>query len=323
MALLPLSGGFQRIGKGIYMSSPANGTPTRSSTSSRSPTLILTFGWMGAKLSHLMKYTTVHRELYPDAVNIVIQCEPSFFISREATCQANLEPVIEVLEDLGYLPSSKMRSKVTDQYEVDPPRVLIHTFSNGTPFLHPLTHCSTGIGGCSQLTCFSRLLKVRYPDWDILAPGICALVLDSCPGLGTRQHIKNSISTLVRNPILRGFLRVLITWLFYWAAMKKRLFRSKDQLEVLKMDLNRPNILPWTRRNTPRLYLCSKVDTMVALYEVEGHAKDAKATGFEDIRFEVFDNTAHVKHAKLEPERYWGAVKAVWDAACQQGQANI
>lgn len=58
---------------------------------------------------------------------------------------------------------------------------------------------------------------------------------------------------------------------------------------------------------------------MVAFNEVEGHAKDAKAAGFEDIRFEVFENTAHVNHAKFEPERYWGAVKAVWNAACQQG----
>ncbi|KAG5724317.1 Transmembrane protein 53 [Termitomyces sp. T112] len=304
MAPLSLTGGYQRIGKGIYLSSSGNVTPNRGS---RPPTLILTFGWMGAKLSHLLKYTAVHRELYPNATNILIKCEYSFFVSRESTCRANLEPVIHVLENLGYLPSSMLKTKATDKPEIDPPRILIHAFSNG---------------GCSQLTCLSRLLKARFSNWDILTPGICAFVLDSCPGLGTMQHVKNSITPLVRNPVLRTLFRGLIVWLFYYSAIMKRLFNSENLFEILKQDLNRPNLLPWTRKSTPRLYLCSKADTMVAFHEVEDHMKNAKAAGFKDVRFEVFVNTPHVNHAKFEPERYWGAVKAVWDAACQQEQTN-
>ncbi|KNZ73384.1 Transmembrane protein 53 [Termitomyces sp. J132] len=286
MAPLSLTGGYQRIGKGIYLSSSGNVTPNRGS---RPPTLILTFGWSVFCRAIISEYPA-------DVADY-----------RESTCVSNLEPVIHVLENLGYLPSSMLKTKATDKPEIDPPRILIHAFSNG---------------GCSQLTCLSRLLKARFSNWDILTPGICAFVLDSCPGLGTMQHVKNSITPLVRNPVLRTLFRGLIVWLFYYSAIMKRLFNSENLFEILKQDLNRPNLLPWTRKSTPRLYLCSKADTMVAFHEVEDHMKNAKAAGFKDVRFEVFVNTPHVNHAKFEPERYWGAVKAVWDAACQQEQTN-
>ncbi|KAG6915815.1 hypothetical protein DXG01_009689 [Tephrocybe rancida] len=307
MSKVPLGGGFQRIGKGIYLSS-SKANATGSSTNlrlNRPPTLIITFGWMGAKLPHLMKYTAVYYDLYPEATHILIQCEPSFFISRERTRQTNLEPVIDVLKSLGYLPATTAKPDVVDIPADLEPHLLIHAFSNG---------------GCSQLTCLSRLLRARYPNWDLMKPGICAIVLDSCPGLGTVQHARRAMGTLVGSPLLRPLLSAIITWLFFYSAVMKRLFGAKNPLEALKYDLNRPNLLPWTRKSTPRLYLASRKDEVVAFYEVEGHAQDAKAAGFEDVRFEVFEDTPHVSHAKFEPERYWGAVEAAWDAAVDAGR---
>ncbi|KAG6833115.1 hypothetical protein H0H87_011223 [Tephrocybe sp. NHM501043] len=218
--------------------------------------------------------------------------------------QANLEPVLDVLKSLGYLPAVNTSRSITtdDAAAIEPPRLLIHAFSNG---------------GCSQLTCLSRLLKARYPNWSLLKPGACALILDSCPGLGTARHARRTIETIVRNPIIQILIKALSTCLFFYSAVTKRLFGTRNVLEVLKADLNRPNLLPWTRKSTPRLYLCSKKDEVVDFYEVEAHAKEAREVGF-DVSFEVFEDTPHVSHAKYEPKRYWGAIKATWDAASQQ-----
>ncbi|KAG6813002.1 hypothetical protein H0H93_013548, partial [Arthromyces matolae] len=184
--------------------------------------------------------------------------------------------------------------------KVVPPRLLIHAFSNG---------------GCAQLTCLRRLLKDRYPNWDVLKRGSCALVLDSCPGVGNLGHAQRAMGALVGHPILRPLLGALITWLYIYSAITKRLFGWANPLEILKRDLNRYDLLPWTHKSTPRLYLASKADNVVAFYEVEGHVESAKKAGFEDVRFEIFEETPHVSHAKFEPERYWGAVKAVCDSA--------
>ncbi|KAG6853728.1 hypothetical protein C0991_001966 [Blastosporella zonata] len=135
-------------------------------------------------------------------------------------------------------------------------------------------------------------------------------------GTSYNLHARRAVGSLVRNPLFSSILSALATWIFFYAAVMKWLFGTKNALEVLKLDLNRPDLLPWTRDSTPRLYLCSRNDQVVAFYEVEAHAEDAKKAGF-DVRFEAFEDTPHVSHAKYEPERYWGAVKAVWNAAVE------
>lgn len=105
---------------------------------------------VGAKLLHLHKYTAVYDERYPEATKILIQCEPSFFWSRESTrvgCalvhvfhvnniyysqqQANLAPAVEVLQTLGYISPRPREDLGTASIPLLGPRVLVHAFSNG------------------------------------------------------------------------------------------------------------------------------------------------------------------------------------------------
>ena len=67
-------------------------------------------------------------------------------------------------------------------------------------------------------------------------------------------------------------------------------------------------------RDIPRLYFASKADTMTRIEQVKAHMDEAVRAGF-DVRAEIFENTSHVSHAKQEPERYWGAIKALWREA--------
>lgn len=36
-----------------------------------------------AKVPHLHKYTEIYRKLYPEAAQILVQCDPSFFWSSQ------------------------------------------------------------------------------------------------------------------------------------------------------------------------------------------------------------------------------------------------
>ncbi|KAG5643287.1 hypothetical protein DXG03_001254 [Asterophora parasitica] len=318
---------FQNIGKGVYLSPSLVHKPQVASTGDGSPpTLILIFGWMGAKLPHLLKYTKVYEELYPSATKLLIQCHPSFFWSRESTRRAQLGPVVEVLQALGHLPPTSKTNTDIPQIKLIQPRLLIHAFSNGMPFSR-LRFVSksenTRQGGCSQLICLSRLLAARYADRSLIQPSTCTIVFDSCPGLGNMQHAKNAFGTLTRNWLIRRLMNVVITWLFFYSAVVRRLFGWKNAIEELKIALHSPRLLPWVHKGTPRLYLYSKTDEMVPFYEVDRHAEEARGAGL-NVQTQVFEDTPHVCHAKIEPEKYWSAVTNLWrgaDAAVQKNDA--
>ncbi|KAF8071566.1 hypothetical protein FPV67DRAFT_1622026 [Lyophyllum atratum] len=299
---------FRSIGEVVYLSpSPSSqGTTPSMDEGVDPPTLVLIFGWMGAKLSHLHKYTKVYEEMYPNATKVLIRCPHSFFWSRESSRRARLAPVVETLQALGYLPPSNRTKVDTSQMKLIQPRLLIHAFSNG---------------GCSQLLCLSRLLASQFPNFHITHPSTSAIILDSCPGIGTLQQAKRAMGTLVRHPLLKSLLNAVITWLYFYSAITRLVFGTKNMPELLKIRLNAPRLLPWVRKSTPRLYLYSKKDEMVPFQDVEGHAKDAEAAGL-NVRAVVFEDTPHVSHARIEPERYWTAVKAVWKDACGDDAAG-
>ncbi|KAG5649539.1 hypothetical protein H0H81_003194, partial [Sphagnurus paluster] len=161
-----------------------------------------------------------------------------------------------------------------------------------------------------------RLLSDQFPNWSFIQPSTSTLILDSCPGIGNAQHARRAMGSLVRNTLLKRLMDIIITWLFFYSAIMRRLFRQKNPLEVLKTALNSPRLLPWIHKGTPRLYLYSKQDEIVPSHEVEGHFNDAKAAGLL-VRAEVFDDTPHVSHARINPERYWGAVEDIWRDACE------
>ena len=63
----------------------------------------------------------------------------------------------------------------------------------------------------------------------------------------------------------------------------------------------------------PRIYLYSKSDDIISAADIEEHAADARAKGY-DVTMELFEGTQHVGHMRAYPERYWGAISKGWDA---------
>ncbi|KAF9223319.1 hypothetical protein BS17DRAFT_817638 [Gyrodon lividus] len=296
--------GFVTIGDGIYISIARTKALTVSQTNESTPHVILIFGWMGALTRHLENYTRPYAESYPNATQILVKCGPSFIWTSERAKQKRLFPVVEALETLGCLPSFKGSVQEVNRVR---PRVLIHAFSNG---------------GCSQLTALGRLLSSKFPLTTTSEHLMSALILDSCPATGNVRTIKAAFSFAIRNPVAR-YIALAIIYIAHAIRLSLSMAFGKEMMvmEYLKMQLFRPHLLPWMNTETPRLYIFSKKDKLVPWQEVQQHAEAARKAGL-NVRCEMFEESGHVAHMRLDPKRYWASVQDVWEVACGEGQAK-
>ncbi|PPQ83502.1 hypothetical protein CVT25_006992 [Psilocybe cyanescens] len=254
---------------------------------------------VGARLSHLTKYSNTYSELYPGATQILVRSEASFFWSSQATKTAYLEPAVEALESLGCLiPLSKTTKSALSMQPS--PSILVHAFSNG---------------GASQLTTLGEIIASRAIPPSQQLP-VTALVLDSCPGDGGAEGTIRAFSSVVRNPFLKGIIKILIRLLYFYVSLQRKIMRSSPQtiLDKMKARLNDRHLLPWFDRTTPRLYLYSVEDKLIPYHEIEAHANQAEQAGLP-VRMEKFEDSPHVAHAKVYPQRYWTAIQKLWDDA--------
>jgi hypothetical protein len=142
-----------------------------------------------------------------------------------------------------------------------------------------------------------------------------ALVLDSNPGYGNIQLAQRAMTANVKNPISNLGIRLLLIATFAFAWIMGTLVRGNPVFFVrMREELNKDKFLGWIDKKTPRVYLFSELDEMVPFEAVEEHAREAMAMGF-DVQLEKYKDSKHVSHARLDPERYWGAVKSVWQKA--------
>ncbi|KIJ62853.1 hypothetical protein HYDPIDRAFT_30000 [Hydnomerulius pinastri MD-312] len=295
--------GFVTIGEGIYISLAHASTCTEIATNGSAPQVILIFGWMGATTRHLQNYIRPYAELYPNATQILVKCGPSFIWTSERAKGKRLLPVAEALETLGCLPSSDPTTGTNNTR----PRVLIHAFSNG---------------GSGQLTALGRLLSSKYPTISPSEQLVSALILDSCPATGDVRSIKAAFTFAIRNPVAR-YIALSIIYFFHAIRLGFSMVFGKHWMvmEFLKLQLFKPRLLPGMSAQTPRLYIYSRKDELVPWQEVQQHAETAREKGL-NVRCEVFEESAHVAHMRLDPKRYWASVQDVWEVACQGDQAK-
>lgn len=176
-----------------------------------------------------------------------------------------------------------------------------------------------------QLLVLSKVLQRRTKQSGRESiTGPVALILDSLPeGNGLRCMI--SVYTHgSRNPITKYAsipLLALVYSLFYVSY-------GGPVMQEVRNRLNASNILPGfmdveaPNDSSPRLYVYSKTDKLTPTTEVLSHMKDARRAGF-DVRTEVFEDTPHVSHARVEPVRYWHAVAKVWEDARYKVSAKL
>lgn len=172
------------------------------------------------------------------------------------------------------------------------------------------------VGGCCQLTTLSDILSAREPtSSNSITHTTSAIILDSCPGNESLSAARSAFSSAFSHPIIRILANILVTLLYCLRILASYFFRKQSIIQRMKSRLNDQNMLPWTRKGTPRLYIYSDGDEIVAMGAVEAHAAEARVRGL-NVHTENFGGESkHVAHSRADPKRYWGAIERVWREA--------
>ncbi|KAJ7732139.1 hypothetical protein B0H16DRAFT_1893125 [Mycena metata] len=272
---------FTPLGRHAYIQVPTADSVPSSLTD---PTVVIIFGWMSAKLSHLHKYTAIYREIWPGATIILVRSHLSVFWSPPSVLKARFKPVIEVLTALGCLEKRQ--------------RILTHTFSNG---------------GAFHLKEFAKMFPSTAAA-DGPRPS-SAFIIDSAPGGDTLAKLMLAVVSPIKNVWIGRLVQcaVVIIYGLWWIV--GHLLRQPNPIQAMMNALQNPRVVPWIDGCTPRLYVYSKADVMVPWADIEEHAAQSASQGLPVQRL-CFEKSPHVAHARVYPEAYWTAVKNTWDAAC-------
>ncbi|GJC87661.1 transmembrane protein 53 [Colletotrichum liriopes] len=242
-----------------------------------SPKLIAIFSWMSAQDVHIAKYTSRYMALYPSASILLVKC-PFIHTLSTRISKRQIKPAVPIIRTIAdSTPASETR-----------PQLLLHVFSNG------------------GATNFAKFLEM-YADADradrlALPPHVT--LYDSCPGGFHWMRSYRAISASMPR-ILAPLAHVFLGW--FWLLHVP--FGRIGFFGKMWAALRQKALLGSERR---RAYMYSREDEMIHWADVERHAEESKEVGFK-VRAERFDGSQHVAHAKLDPSRYWGLVKEMWD----------
>ncbi|CCM04076.1 uncharacterized protein FIBRA_06235 [Fibroporia radiculosa] len=266
----------------------------------RHPSVIILFGWMDARVAHLMKYAEHLRAAFGTSTLVVVRSTSRYYFTPQSQLEAALVPVAEAIQ-----------KEIADSAQFR--GVLVHVLSNG--------------GGFEFMTLRKVLAKMRPPlslPGDACSsspPAPAALVLDSVPG---DDGLASALRALApAHPVLRA-LAVPVIALIYgaWAATNALLGHAPLFAE-LRAALSGVVLLPAVPgpaaggQAAPRLYVYSDADRIVRGADVARHAREAEDAGF-DVAVERLATSAHVAHMRNDPERYWAAVRRVWARAVER-----
>ncbi|GAW22030.1 hypothetical protein ANO14919_115650 [Xylariales sp. No.14919] len=250
-----------------------------------SPKLIVLAAWMDARDVHIAKYITHYQSLYPNTTILLLK-----FIMKEAM----LAPVASsaVQPAVWYLRS------MINSGDLSPnpahPEILAHVFSNGGATSMQNIYIS-----------YNRLFGQPFPSH-------CA-VFDSCPGLHALSTSYNALIAGFPRGLLRFIvapfivLMILATWIWHNPFS---FLAGEDFLTKNARVLNDPKLV----KQSNRVYIYGKADTMVDWLHIEKHARQAASKGF-DVRKEIFENSPHVAHMRTDSRRYWLIIKETWEKA--------
>ncbi|MCJ1420213.1 hypothetical protein MMC32_006570 [Xylographa parallela] len=267
---------FSQLNPSVFVyKAPEPATKTDKTTAKHGPPdIVLLLSWSGANIKHVAKYTPGYIDLYPTAqIILVTSAFTDFVFGNSASKNLQLDPVIQIF---------------TSNPDA---RILVHLFSNG---------------GSHKLW---RLAKLYKATQGRLLP-MNALVLDSAPGKTTFDR---SVEALAYELPQAWYLRLPGLSLLYlclfmlWAVLT--VTGGTNTVDRVWKEINNPDLISV---QAIREYIYSKADRLVFWKDVEDHADEAEAKGYQ-VKKERFEDTGHVAHMRLEYERYWSEIAALWN----------
>jgi hypothetical protein len=276
--------GFQLIAPAIWeFNPPCVYTPTCSVRKDiDAPSLILLCTWTGAQCRYIAKYTAEYRSLFPSTRIMVITTSAKDLCFRNSQRkQERLRPAVERISSYKYLTDHGMSNGI-----------LLHVFSEGG-----------SNKACELAEAYYNITSTRLP--------VSALCCDSTPGHPRYLRLCNALNkslpqirVLRHTGLLFGSAVLGCIWILYVGVKgceNNVITRTRRRLQDPKhFDLT-----------TPRCYLYSRNDDLIAWQDVQEHAEESMDQNIPVTQV-LFEHSGHVGHAKQEPERYWNAVMATW-----------
>ncbi|CAE6444798.1 unnamed protein product, partial [Rhizoctonia solani] len=328
---------FNRVdGSDVYVSHPID-VPKEEGIDqgeTKTPPIILIFGWMDAQLPHLYKYTEQYNKIYPGATQILVRTHQNYFWKGEAAKRASVFPVIKLLRDAG----------INEHTEAKNSGLLVHTFSNGgalgqTSLARTIEDAginehteakNSGLlvhtfsnGGALGQTSLARTIAESLP-LKATTPALPAqaFIYDSLPGILNLRVTALAFTAPIRSPALRSLAKLVVGAIYIVGTVWRHtiglvLGQKEDTFTQLHRELNEPRLLP---QHVPRTYIYSDIDELIPSESVEGHAKKAReliggAIGYELVKLAKFEGSSHVAHARKDGKRYWDEVVRTWEAS--------
>ncbi|KAK7048638.1 hypothetical protein R3P38DRAFT_2870579 [Favolaschia claudopus] len=279
---------FRKLANDIYLASGDRTGPR----SPDDPRLIILFGWMNAPLRLLHKYALKHRANWPTSDIIIVESYPAWLWSREKTQVDIMKPLASYLISTIYSAPAELSD--------GPPGILMHLMSNG---------------GAFHLTTLTKILFTSDSNAVRTGPNIrFATAFDSAPGEREYRSLVMAASSSFQSPIVKALMRIPLSLIWLYLGIRNIILRQPASLAKLHADLQVDQLLPRTDRQAPRVYIYSAADIMVPAHGVEKHLAVLKnANPPFDVEVEKFTNSPHILHERTDPERYWSAVRRVWD----------
>ncbi|EIM84218.1 uncharacterized protein STEHIDRAFT_61492, partial [Stereum hirsutum FP-91666 SS1] len=242
--------------------------------------IVLLFGWLDASPSHLQKYVEAHRENFPTSTIVLVKASTSFYWTSQSKRESLLMPIVDVIK-------SAMSGGPRGGFQ----------FMTLRKLLSKLEASRTGASS-----------SIKAPT---------AMILDSVPGdKGLRSAIASSTPS---NPLFRVLSIPPVVILYALFYVMNACGGNPAFYPDLRASLNSPVLLPSVTitadsKDIPRLYVYSHKDKMSLASDIARHVADAESKGF-DVSVEIYGKTAHVSHARSDPDRYWGAIRDIWSKA--------
>jgi hypothetical protein len=212
---------------------------------------------------------------------MVITTSSADFIFRSSKRkQHRLRAAVNYISNLQHIPSRNKGG------------ILMHVFSEGG-----------SNKACELATAYLSTTGTRLP--------LAALYLDSTPGHPRYLRLCSALAkSFPPIPVLKQLATIIATvilgliWILYHVVIgyaNNPVTKSRSQL----LD---PKLFDLT---TPRCYLYSKNDALIAWQDIYEHAGESMEQSGSVTEI-IFETSGHVDHARQEPERYWDALTTVW-----------
>ncbi|OSD01295.1 hypothetical protein PYCCODRAFT_1426021 [Trametes coccinea BRFM310] len=215
--------------------------------------------------------------MYPSSAQLIVNADTLRFWKLPSIRDRAMAPVV-----------SKVAEFITGTKEGQAPRILLHVMSNAS--------------------------AIRKRGLQAPADTKCAIVFDSAPAPVTFSMMIRAFTAAIRSVVTKYLVMAILSVVYLCTGVVQILFRRPKAMERELAALNDPALLPWTSKQTPRLYLYSSGDLIVPAHEVEQHMNQARLIGFP-VQSAHFGQSAHVTHARNDPEKYWNSIKSFWEEA--------